>query len=130
MARYKPPAQSKFSQIIDVIVLLVLAIGALYVPLWLKLAGSTEAPVPQEAPTWESLGQNPVMVEKWVQLGYADPASASDLITTRFDYSFSWASLVVMVVVIVGYFVMMIRFSETEYREVVAEKFGSRDGGQ
>lgn len=126
MARYIPPKQSKLGQLIDVIVLLVLAIGALYLPLWMGLAGSTKTPVPQDAPTWESLGQNPTMVEKWNQLGFTDPAAASDMITARFDYSFSWISLVVMVVVIVGYFVMMVRFSETEYREVIAEKFDGK----
>ena len=126
MARYIPPKQSKLGQLIDVIVLLVLAIGALYLPLWMGLAGSTKTPVPQDAPTWESLGQNPTMVEKWNQLGFTDPAAASDMITARFDYSFSWINLVVMVVVIVGYFVMMVRFSETEYREVIAEKFDGR----
>jgi hypothetical protein len=31
-----------------------------------------------------------------------------------------------MVVVIVGYFAMMIRLSESEYREVIAEKFGKK----
>jgi hypothetical protein len=126
MARYIPPKQSKIGQLIDVIVLLVLAIGALYLPLWMGLAGSTKTPVPQDAPTWESLGQNPTMVEKWNQLGFTDPAAASDMITARFDYTFSWASLAVMVVVIVGYFVMMVRFSETEYREVIAEKFDGK----
>jgi len=126
MARYIPPKQSKLGQLIDVIVLLVLAIGALYLPLWMGLAGSTKTPVPQDAPTWESLGQNPTMVEKWNQLGFTDPAAASDMITARFDYSFSWINLVVMVVVIVGYFVMMVRFSETEYREVIAEKFDGK----
>lgn len=126
MARYTPPKQSKLGQLIDVIVLLVLAIGALYLPLWMGLAGSTKTPVPQDAPTWESLGQNPTMVEKWNQLGFTDPAAASDMITARFDYSFSWISLAVMVVVIVGYFVMMVRFSETEYREVIAEKFDGK----
>ena len=124
MARYIPPTQSKLGQVIDVIVLLILAIGALYIPLWLGLAGSTKTPVPQDAPTWESLGQNAVMVERLTQLCFADPASAADIITARFDYSFSMASLVVMVVVIVGYFAMMIRLSESEYREVIAEKFG------
>jgi len=124
MAKYIPPKQSKVSQVIDVIVLLVLSIGALYLPLWLKLAGSTKTPVPQDNPTWESLGQNPTMVEKWNQLGFADPASASDMITARFDYSFSISSLLVMIVVIVGYYVIMLRFSESEYREVIAEKFG------
>ena len=124
MARYIPPKQSKLGQLIDVVVLLMLAIGALYLPLWMGLAGSTKTPVPQTAPTWESLGQNPTMVEKWNQLGFADPASASDMITARFDYSFSISSLLVMIVVIVGYYVIMLRFSESEYREVIAEKFG------
>ena len=55
-----------------------------------------------------------------------DAASAADMITARFDYSFSWASLIVMVVVILGYFLLMMRFSESEYREVIAEKFGEK----
>ena len=67
MARYEPPTQSKFGQIVDVIVLLALTIGALYIPLWLGLAGSAHVAEVPENPTWESLGQNPVMVEKWNQ---------------------------------------------------------------
>ncbi|MGB8813790.1 MAG: hypothetical protein WCC57_11445 [Paracoccaceae bacterium] len=126
MAKYTPPVQSKLGQIIDVIVLLALSVGALYIPLWMGLAGSSKVPVPQENPTWESLGQNATMIEKWNQLGFADAAAAADTITARFDYSFSISSLVVMVVVIVGYFAMLIRFSEVEYREVIAEKFGEK----
>jgi hypothetical protein len=79
-----------------------------------------------ENPTWESLGQNPVMVEKWNQLGYEDPAAAADLITARFDYSFSITSLLVMIIVIVGYYAIMLRFSEKEYRDVIAEKFDGK----
>lgn len=128
MARYVPPVQSKFGQITDVIVLLLLTVGALYIPLWLGLAGSAKTSNLPENPTWESLGQNPVMVEKWTQLGYADPASAAELITARFDYSLSIVSLLVMVVVIVGYYAIMLKLSEKEYRDVIAEKFGeSRD---
>jgi hypothetical protein len=126
MAKYIPPVQSKIGQLIDVIVLLVLAVGALYIPLWMGLAGSSKTPVPVENPTWESLGQNPTMVEQWNKLGFADAASAADTITARFDDSFSWSSLIVMVVVIFGYFVLMLRFSESEYREVIAEKFGEK----
>jgi hypothetical protein len=123
MAKYTPPTQGRVGQIIDVIVLLALTIGALYIPLWLKMAGSAHVANVPENPTWESLGQNPVMVEKWNQLGYADPAAAAELITSRFDYSFSIGSLLVMIVVIVGYYAIMLRFSEKEYREVIAEKF-------
>lgn len=122
MARYIPPKQSKIGQVIDVIVLLVLSIGALYIPLWLGLAGSSKLPLPADNPTWESLGQNAVMVERWEALGY-DPVSAHDMITARFDYSFTWGALALMVVVIVCYFLMMLRLSEKEYREVIAEKF-------
>mgnify|MGYP000449767616 CR=1 FL=1 len=55
-----------------------------------------------------------------------DPVSAADMITARYDYSFSMGSLLVMIVVIVGYFVMMIKFSETEYKQVISEKFGEK----
>ena len=126
MAKYIPPEQSKLGQVIDVIVLLALSIGALFLPLWMGLAGSSKVPQPVENPTWESLGQNPTMVEKWNQLGFADAASAADTITARFDYSFSISSLVIMVVVILGYYVMLIRFSDSEYRDVINEKFGSK----
>ncbi|MCZ8077651.1 MAG: hypothetical protein RSE12_00100 [Fuscovulum sp.] len=126
MARYIPPKQSKIGQMIDVIVLLILSIGALYIPLWLGLAGSSKAPVPMDNPTWEALGQNPVMVERWNALGFADPASAADMITARFDYSFTWGALALMVIVIVGYFAMMLKLSEQEYREVIAEKFDGK----
>ncbi len=126
MSKYSPPVQSKLGQVIDVVVLLALSIGALFVPLWMGLAGSSKVPQPVENPTWESLGQNPTMVEKWNQLGFADAASAADTITARFDYSFSIVSLAIMVVVILGYYIMLIRFSDSEYRDVINEKFGSK----
>ena len=126
MAMYQPPAQSKLGQIIDVLVLLALTVGALYIPLWMGLAGSAHTAPEVVDPTWESLGQNATMVEKWNQLGYADAASAAELITGRFDYSFSMGSLLVMIIVIVGYYAIMLKFSDKEYRDVIDEKFGGK----
>lgn len=123
MARYTPPAQSKASQFFDVIVILLLTVVTLYLPTWLKLAGASKTPNTATNPTWESLGQSPAMVAKWNQLGYADAASAADTITARFDYSFTVLNLILMIVVIVGYYVIMLRFSESEYRDVISEKF-------
>lgn len=124
MAKYNPPSQSKVSQLIDVLVLLVLSIGALYLPLWMGMAGAAKTvAAPVESPTWETLGQNATQAAQYEALGYT-PESAHDLILARFDYSFSWSSLLVMVVVIVGYFVILLRLSGTEYREVISEKFG------
>ncbi len=126
MADYIPPVQSKVGQIIDVIVLLFLAIGALYLPLFLGLAGSAQTSNVPENPTWENLGQNAVMVEKWNELGYATAADAAELITARFDYSFSIVSLLVMIVVVVGYYAIVLRYSNREYCDVISEKFGPK----
>jgi hypothetical protein len=123
MARYVPPVQSKAGQIIDVVVLLVMTIGALYLSLWLRLAGSDHSGAVPENPTWESLGQNEVMVERWIELGYAEPADAAEMITARFDYSFTLGSLLAMIVVVIGYYAIVLRLSEKEYRDVVSEKF-------
>jgi hypothetical protein len=126
MAHYQPPRQGKLSQLVDVVVLVVLTVGALFVPLWLNLAGAAKSvAAPVADPTWESLGQTPAQAAKYEALGY-DPASAHDLILARFDYSFSFAALAAMVVVIVLYYVLILRFSEVEYREVISEKFGDR----
>jgi hypothetical protein len=126
MPQYQPPKQGKISQLIDVVVLVVLTVGALFIPLWLNLAGAAKSvTTPIENPTWESLGQTPAQAAKYEALGY-DPASAHDLILARFDYSFTLTALAAMVVVIVLYYVLILRFSEVEYREVISEKFGDR----
>lgn len=126
MAHYEPPVQSKISQLIDVIVLVALTVGALFVPLWLGMAGSSKSvATPVENPTWETLGQNAAEAAQYEALGYT-PESAHDLILARFDYSFTTGALLVMVAVIVLYYVLMLRFSEIEYREVISEKFGEK----
>lgn len=124
MDHYKPPVQSKFGQFVDVVVLVALTVGALFVPLWLHMAGSSKAvSSPVATPTWEALGQNAVQAKQYEALGYT-PEAAHDLILSRFDYTFTVTALVVMIVVIIAYYVLMLRFSEAEYRDVIAEKFG------
>jgi ABC-type multidrug transport system permease subunit len=126
MAHYTPPTQSKIGQLIDVVVLVALTVGALFVPLWLGLAGSSKSvTTPVENPTWESLGQNAAQAAQYEALGYT-PTSAHDLILARFDYSFTAGALVVMIIVIIAYYFLLLRFSEVEYREVISEKFGDR----
>ena len=126
MAQYQAPVQSKISQIIDVIFLVALSIGALFVPLKLGMSGAAKVvATPVENPTWETLGQNAAQAAQYEALGYT-PASAHDLILARFDYSFTTGAMVTMVVVIVLYYFLMLRFSEIEYREVISEKFGQK----
>ena len=124
MAHYVPPKQSKAGQLIDVVVLVVLTVGALFVPLWLNMAGAAKSVAePVANPTWETLGQNAAQAAQYEALGYT-PETAHDLILARFDYSFTTGALIVMIAVIVLYYWLMLRFSEVEYREVIAEKFG------
>lgn len=126
MAHYDPPKQSKASQLIDVIVLVVLTVGALFVPLWMGMAGAAKTvAAPVANATWEALGQTPAQAAKYEALGYT-PESAHDLILARFDYSFSVGALVAMVVVILLYYFLILRFSDVEYREVISEKFGQK----
>jgi hypothetical protein len=124
MAKYSPPEQSRIGQLIDVIVLMALSVGALFVPLKLGMSGAAKVvTTPVENPTWETLGQTPAQAAQYEALGYT-PASAHDIILARFDYSFSWASLILMAVIIIGYFYMMLRLSGQEYQDVINEKFG------
>jgi hypothetical protein len=123
---YKPPKQGLFGQIFDVLTLLVLTVGALYIPLYMGLAGAAKVPNPIANPTWQSLGQNATEQQQWAVLGITDPAAANNIITARFDYSFSWVALVVMAVLVVGYFVLVVRLSDREYREVIEERFGEK----
>ncbi len=124
MAQYIPPKQSKLSQLFDVVVLLAMTFGALYIPLIMGLAGGAKtSPASTATPTWESLGQNPTEIAQYNALGFTDPAAIAPIITARYDYNFSVPALLIMVVIIVAYYALMLKFSETEYREVIAEKF-------
>jgi hypothetical protein len=124
MAHYQPPTQGKASQLFDVIVLVVLTVGALFVPLWMGMAGAAKTvAAPVADATWEALCQNAAQAAKYEALGYT-PETAHDLILARFDYSFSVTALLTMIAVILLYYFLILRFSEVEYREVISEKFG------
>ena len=124
MAHYVPPKQGKASQLFDVVVLVVMTVGALFVPLWMGMAGAAKSvATPVANPTWETLGQNEAQSAKYEALGYT-PETAHDLILARFDYSFSVTALLTMIAVILLYYFLILRFSEVEYREVISEKFG------
>ena len=130
MKKYVPPHQSKIGQIIDVVVLLVLIIGALQVPLWLGLAGGAKTPAAfNPTATWADLGQDtPEKVAAYNALGFATPDNEAlqGVITARYDYTVGFTELLVMIIVVIGYFFLLIRFSGVEYKEVIAEKFGDR----
>lgn len=123
---YRPPEQGKAGQVFDSVFLLLLVYVVLFAPLVFGLTGGGTITKTVEEPTWEALQQNSQMAAQWEKLGYT-PESAAELITTRFDYSIDPWALLLTAVVILGYFVFMIRLSEKEYREVIDERFGKKN---
>lgn len=127
--KYTPPEQQTIGQIFDSLIILVLVYASLMMPLLFneEAAPEAETAVATEAVavTWESLGQNEVQQTQWVKLGY-DPETAATLINDRFDYTIDPMMLIITILVIGGYFVFMLKISEKEYRQVIAEKFDSQ----
>ncbi len=125
-SHYEPPKQSTFGQLVDSVFLLILVFAALFAPLYLKLAGGGKVDLAiADKTTWAGLGQSAVQQAQWEKLGFT-PDTAASIITSRFDYSFNVTELVITAVVIVGYFALLFLFSRTEYRDVIAERFGRK----
>jgi hypothetical protein len=119
---YQPPQQSKLGQVVDSLFLLGLVFVALFAPLYLGLAGGGKTTIEFTDKTWSGLGQNAAMAAQWEKLGYT-PETATELISSRFDYSFSMTALLVTAIVVVAYFYILFHWSKKEYKDVIAEKF-------
>jgi hypothetical protein len=119
---YEPPIQSTAGQIFDSVFLLIIIYCVLLLPIVLGLtAGVTTTEIP-EVVTWEILEQNEVMQAQWAKIGIG-PKEAAEYILTKFDYTINPLSLIFTAIVVVGYFVIVLRFSDREYKDVISEKF-------
>jgi len=119
---YQPPEQTKFGQFVDSLFLLVLVLASLFLPVYFGLAGGGKTTLDMPDKTWAGLGQNATMQQQWEKLGFT-PETAHELIASRFDYSFSVPALIITALVVIGYFVLVFRWSKKEYKEVIAERF-------
>jgi hypothetical protein len=125
-AHYEPPKQSLLGQLFDSLFLLALVFAALFAPLYLGLAGGgkTELAVADKT-SWAGLGQSAAQQAQWEKLGMT-PETAAGMITSRFDYTFDWVALAITAAVVVGYFLLLFRFSKIEYADVIEERFGKK----
>lgn len=123
-SKYQPPKQRRSGQIIDCVFILALVYVCLLMPLLMGGGASTYVvPGAKENPTWESLHQNATMQAQWQKLGI-NAQQAGEMINTRFNYTINPWTLGLTLIVIVGYFVFLLKLSDKEYREVINEKFG------
>lgn len=123
--KYIPKKQSGIGQFIDSMFILVLVYASLYIPLWMKTEDATAAASNGPKPTWDSLHLSALVQQQWVKLGF-DAEKAAALINTKFDYTIDPVMLLITAGVIIGYFIYMIKASDKQYKEVIAEKFGDR----
>jgi hypothetical protein len=124
---YTPPNQGLIGQVFDSILILALVYASLMWPLLTKEVAKAEEPAAAAevvVNTWESLGQNEVMQAQWVKLGHT-PDTAAVIINNRFDYTIDPKMLIITILVVAGYFVIVLKISDKQYREVIAEKFDS-----
>lgn len=123
--KYQPPEQSGGMQFFDIVLLLLLIFGTMLVPATLQLAGAATNLTKIDNPTWDTLKQTPGQAAAWTALG-RDPASAHDIIQTSFDYTINWPTLLLVAGLLFLYFFLLFRLSDIEYRDVIAEKFGTK----
>lgn len=126
VTKYQPPKQRIMWQVVDSLAVLVLVYIVLVLPLLLGSGPATYTVKSVENPTWETLGQSEAQAAQWSKLGFT-PEEAQPIVNTRFDYSINYKTLIPTIIVIVGYFIFMLKFSDKEYRDVVAEAFDDDD---
>ncbi|MDQ0395434.1 hypothetical protein [Labrys monachus] len=122
---YRPPEQSMVGQVVDSAVLLVLVVASLFAPVYFGLAGGGKIDLSFADKSWAGMGQTPLMQGIWEKLGYTAD-TAAPVIASRFDYSFSWPMFLLTALVVLVYFGFLLRFSEKEYRDVIAERFDGK----
>ena len=130
---YKPPTQSLLGQTFDTLFLLALVMAALFIPLYLGLAGGGKTTLELKDTTWAGMGQNATMQAQWEKLGFTagpktedNATSAAELISSRFDYSFEPVELAITALVVIGYFFIVFHWSKKEYRDVIDERFNNK----
>ena len=125
MAKYTPPEQPIVMQLFDIACLVAAIFLALWFPLYMGWAGISKNLEKIDNPTWDALKQNPTMASQWEKLGFT-PETAGAIIQNKWVYAIDWTQLIIMAAVLLGYFIFLFRASDTEYRDVIDEKFNSK----
>jgi len=85
------------------------------------------------APSEDGLtaGQQKLKTERFTALGWDDAkvAERKAAIAAK-SYEFDWFMLLLTAIVVIGYFVFLVRASDKELREVINERFGPATGTQ
>ncbi len=143
---YQPPEQSAAGQLFDSLFVIVLVAATLLGCLYLTVLSAAPAPAAApaaveaaaaptdpaapaaEAPAAkaaEPSAQDKIKSERFAALGWdaARVAEREAAIAAK-SYSIDWSMLLLTALVVIGYFSFLVRASDKELREVIAERFG------
>lgn len=135
MPAYEPPVQSKRGQLLDAVTVLVLIFATLFATTFLIQEADT-ATVGSET---RALSDLPISDAERAQFQKVIDSGTSDLpaVAAAVDanqpgtdkYDFSVAALLGTAALLAVYLAFVYHASFREYREVIEEKFGPKDGG-
>ena len=138
---YQPPEQSAAGQLFDSLFVIVLVaatlLGCLYLTVLSAAPAPAAAPAAVDAPAAEVAAEAPaakaaepsaqdkIKSERFAALGWdaARVAEREAAIAAK-SYSIDWSMLLLTALVVIGYFSFLVRASDKELREVIAERFG------
>lgn len=135
-APYEPPKQSMRGQFVDAVFILALVFGALFVTTYVAYGSGGTASVGQEGV--QPLSQLDLTTaerqqyEKMIDAGMTDEAGVNAAVATnnaRIDkYDIAVVPLIAVFGILAAYLAFVYRASFREYRDVINEKFGEREG--
>ena len=155
---YRPPEQSPAGQLFDSLFVVALVAATLLVCLYLTVlsaapttqaaaqtaaviaapateagASAAAATAVAAAPSNDGLTaeQQKLKTERFTALGWDEAKVAERKATIAAkSYEFDWLMLILTAIVVIAYFVFLVRTSDKELREVINERFGPLTGTQ
>ena len=157
---YRPPEQSSAGQLFDSLFVVALVAATLLVCLYLTVLSAAPAPAPEPAAQTTAVAEAPaadastntaaatavaaapsadgltadqqkLKTERFTALGWDDAkvAERKAAIAAK-SYEIDWLMLILTAIVVIGYFIFLVRASDKELREVINERFGPASGTQ
>ncbi len=139
MSSYQPPSQSTRGQLLDALFILVLLFATLFATTYMVKTQAVDGPAGAGVAKETPISQLPIsevekqQFQKLLSSGKVDLQTVNaSVAANRPDpnkYDFSLLSLLVTASLIIAYMAFVYAISFKQYKEVIAEKFGSMEGG-
>lgn len=131
---YEPPKQSGFGQLFDSIFVMALVAVTLLASLYITILSAEDgSEAADAAPVVNTIAGTPevekIKAERFAALGWSEAdVQERQLAIASKSYEINWLMTIITAIVVIGYFVFLVKVSDRELRQVIDERFGP--GGQ